>query len=324
LPLISQSVLEKNARWATALVAIALSAAAAWILYQQFKSVSLQSVYSAVMNQSPIRMGLALALTAVSFAALGSFDVFALRVAAPRIGGWRTAALAGATSHAISNMLGFHAVTATAIRYRVYSLIGLKPSDVARIVSLSAAALALGFATMLAAAFLLGPFIHQPLGQTDWLSVAGGVALFSALGVLFFWLSRSPRTLAIFSFRIALPPARLAMLQMAVGAVESAASIGVLYVLLPTDLAPPFATFSIAMIFAVLLGVASHAPAALGAFDAAIVAIVGGTARADLLAALLLYRLAYYVVPFVFSLIALAAFETSARMSHRKAAVFDN
>jgi phosphatidylglycerol lysyltransferase len=88
-----------------------------------------------------------------------------------------------------------------------------------------------------------------------------------------------------------------------------AASVGALYVLMPADLAPSFPIFSIGIVFATVLGVVSHAPGALGIFEAAVVSVVGGSGRADLLAALLLYRLIYNITPCVVAIGALGLYE---------------
>jgi hypothetical protein len=110
----------------------------------------------------------------------------------------------------------------------------------------------------------------------------------------------------LWGFRQPLPSAGMAAALMATGAVESAAAIGALYVLLPVDLAPSFSLFAIGCIGAVALGLVAHAPGGIGVFEASVTALLAGGGRADLLAALLLYRLIYNLLPFVLALAALA------------------
>jgi uncharacterized membrane protein YbhN (UPF0104 family) len=102
-----------------------------------------------------------------------------------------------------------------------------------------------------------------------------------------------------------MPPASLALALMLLGAVESSTAVGALYVLLPGDLAPSFDVFAIGCIAAVILGVASHAPGGLGVFEASMTAILAGRGRPDLLAALLLYRLLYNLLPFGLAVVTL-------------------
>ena len=69
---------------------------------------------------------------------------------------------------------------------------------------------------------------------------------------------------------------------------------------------------------AVLVGIASHAPGGLGVFETIMLAAFPAAARADLLAALLCYRLTYGLLPFALAGVAVGAFELRER--RRKAA----
>ena len=55
-------------------------------------------------------------------------------------------------------------------------------------------------------------------------------------------------------------------------------------------------------IAATLLGFASHTPAGIGVFDAAILIGLGGENREPLIAALLIFRFLYHFLPFVIAL----------------------
>ena len=275
---------------------------AAWALHGQFSQASFAALVVGFRSQPASHIAAAMTLTCVSFACLGLYDVAGAREVAPRVRGawaWTTGMLA----NAMSNTLGFHAVTGSLVRARLYSRCGLGAGDIARIVSLSWLALGLGFVTMLALSELLDG-VSAPRRDT---SLAVGLALGLLLACFIAWLARAPRTVSLWGFRQPLPSARAALLQMALGAVESASAIGALYVLLPADLSPPFSVFAVGCIAAVALGVASHVPGGMGVFEASITALVGGAGRADLLAALLLYRAVYNLLPFVVSCAVLVA-----------------
>ena len=284
---------------------LALAAAlllAAWALHGQFSHASFAALAAGLLGQPAGHIAAAMALTCMSFACLGLYDLAGARDVAPQVrGSW--AWMTGMLSNAVSNTLGFHAVTGSLIRARLYSRCGLGAGDIARIVSLSWLALGLGFVTMLALSELLDGVL-APRGGT---SLAVGLALALLLTCLVAWLARAPRAVSLWSFRQPLPSARAALLQMALGAVESASAIGALYVLLPADLSPPFSVFAVGCIAAVALGVASHMPGGVGVFEASVTAVVGGAGRADLLAALILYRAIYNLLPFAVACAVLAA-----------------
>lgn len=252
-----------------------------------------------------------IALTALSFACLAIYDVAGTRMVAAKRIPTVMALLAGATGNAFSNTLGFHAVTGIIVRAHVYRRCGLTKAEVVRIVSLAWLALGLGFVTMFGAAQWLQSRSSNPAGG----SLMLGGAIFAGLAFLLVWLSDGRRQLSVFGFTQPLPSARLALLQMLVGAVESAAAIGALYVLLPADLAPPFSVFAVGCIAAVALGVVAHAPGGIGVFEASMTALLAGAGRADLLAALLVYRAIYNLLPFGLSCIALLLLSCQRRRS---------
>jgi phosphatidylglycerol lysyltransferase len=286
--------------WFARTLAVALCMLAALVLWHLMQTLNLGQVIIAVQQIGPRRILFALGLTTVSFAALGTYDVLAAYIIAPHVS-TRLAWLAGAVGNAVSNTLGFHAVMGPTVRQRFYVRAGLGWADTARIMSLSWAALGLGFATVLAAAFLVqGEFLEA-------------VSLLSVLGALLYWLGHNGRTVPF--VHLTLPSAAVAAGQMILGGAEMAAAIGALYVLMPTS--PPFAIFAAAYIGAVVLGIISHAPGGIGVFEAAMLSLSGSPHRASILAALLLYRLVYNLVPFALGVLALAGFEAIYRVNSK-------
>ena len=265
------------------------------------RGVNMAELETAVLRQPPLHLVVCLALTAVSFACLALYDVVGVHVAARGRVRMGLALLAGATSAAIANTLGFHAFSGSAVRAHLYLPAGLKGSEVARVVSMSWLSLVAGNMTMLA-----GAELYQAATGPDpaWHATLG-IGLEALLLLWLAWLVRGPREIVLGRFRLPLPPASLALMLMALGAVESGTAIGALYVLLPADLTPPFDVFAVGCIAAVILGVLSHAPGGLGVFEASMTAILAGRGRPDLLAALLLFRLLYNLLPFVLSVFVL-------------------
>jgi uncharacterized membrane protein YbhN (UPF0104 family) len=65
----------------------------------------------------------------------------------------------------------------------------------------------------------------------------------------------------------------------------------------------------VVFVSATMLGFASHAPGGLGVFDAAMLVALWQFDKEDLIAGLLLFRLLYYLVPFVLALFILGVRE---------------
>ena len=288
------------ARYAGAGLALVLAAVA---LDFVLRGLSLAELESALLRQGGGRIAACLALTAASFACLALYDLVGVQLAAPGRVPARLALLAGASSAAVANTLGFHAVSGSAVRAHLYLPAGLARGDVARVVSMAWLSLVAGNMTMLAGAEL----VEAATGiDPAWHAVLG-LALESLLLLWLWWLSRGRREIAVGRWRLSLPPASVAIALMLLGAVESGTAVGALYVLLPADLAPPFDVFAIGCIASVILGVIAHTPGGLGVFEAGMTALLAGRGRPDLVAALLLYRLLYNLLPFALAVLALGA-----------------
>jgi hypothetical protein len=90
-----------------------------------------------------------------------------------------------------------------------------------------------------------------------------------------------------------------------------------MYVLLPAGLDISFFRLIAVFIAATLLGFASHAPAGLGVFDATILIGLGEENREQLLAALLMFRFLYHLVPLSIALLLFGSIEMWRNFSAR-------
>jgi phosphatidylglycerol lysyltransferase len=299
-------------RWikrAGLLLSIAILGLAVYSLIRLLRGLSFEEIGRAMQVTSPQRLLLCGLLTGVSFAVMGCYDILAVRfVTRLSISPYR-AWFAGVLANAISNTLGFHAATATAVRYRILSKSGLNGPKAAAVTAYSWTTLAFGFASVLAIAMTVSPL------ASEW-QQAGSLALLGALLLLARWLGPGKR-IALGGREFRLPSGMSALGQMVLGAVEMGSAIGALYILLPPGQAGSFAEFSALYIGAVLLGIASHAPGGLGVFEATMLALSSGHDRAATLAALLLYRVIYNLGPFVLAALAFAGEEILAAVNSR-------
>ena len=101
----------------------------------------------------------------------------------------------------------------------------------------------------------------------------------------------------------------MTLLQIVIGMLDLSCCAFAMYMLLPDQPNLGFVTVAVIFVAATLLGFASHAPGGLGVFDAAMMVALWQFDKEDLLAGLLLFRLLYYIVPFVLSLLILGTRE---------------
>jgi uncharacterized membrane protein YbhN (UPF0104 family) len=104
---------------------------------------------------------------------------------------------------------------------------------------------------------------------------------------------------------VTLPGGPLTLLQVAIGIVDLGFCALAMYVLVPDEPNLGFVVVAVIFVSATLLGFASHSPGGLGVFDAAMLVGLWQMDREDLLAGMLLFRVLYYIAPFVISVILL-------------------
>jgi uncharacterized membrane protein YbhN (UPF0104 family) len=99
--------------------------------------------------------------------------------------------------------------------------------------------------------------------------------------------------------RIAANSARLTLLQILIGVVDLGFCAMAMYLLMPAQPDIDFISLAVVFILATLLGFASHAPGSIGVFDAAMLVALPEFGREQLLATLVVFRILYFLIPFV-------------------------
>lgn len=292
------------------LVGAAMAALAIFVIHEISGQLHLDDI-NAAMAATPARaIGWALIFTAVSFAAMALYDVIAVRgVAGERVSP-ALAAFAGLVGYGISNAIGFHVLVGGTVRYRIYQVAGLDAADIGRIVGMTALTFAAGLLTIISIGVLADPnglpFLRLLSPADDRILAA---AILVAIAAAIMWLAGGKRELNVLTWRFPLPSAGSALAQIAVGAIDIGAAAAALYVLLPADVAPGFAVFLVLFVAAISAGVVSHAPGGLGVVEATMLIGLNAGTRPDVLAALVVFRLVYYVLPLVLACAALMLFE---------------
>jgi uncharacterized membrane protein YbhN (UPF0104 family) len=100
---------------------------------------------------------------------------------------------------------------------------------------------------------------------------------------------------------------------MMLGVFELCAAAACLYALLPQGHGADIVTFAATYVFACLIGIASNAPGGIGAFEMTMLNAVPAPSQEGLLASLLLFRMVYYIGPFILALALLGAHESMRR-----------
>lgn len=292
------------------LVGAVLVFIAVLVIHQISGEIHLTRIRNAISATPWTAVGLTALFTAISFCAMSLYDVMAVRQIAPGKVRPPFAAMAGMVGYAVSNAIGFHVLVGGPVRYRLYSAVGLDAADVSRIVGISFLTFWLGLVALFSAAFLVDPvgvpLLDQLNPQVDRLI---GAVILAALTGFVVWLSTGQRRLSLLGWAMPLPGGRSIFVQILVGAVDIASAAAALYVLLPPDIVSGFAVFLVIFVVAIIAGIVSHAPGGIGVLEATILIGLGAGQRSDVIAALVVFRLVYYVLPLGLAALALLGME---------------
>jgi phosphatidylglycerol lysyltransferase len=247
--------------------------------------------------------------TFVSYVALTGYDASSLRYVGAPVR-YRVAAETAFIAYALSNTVGLGVLTGGAVRLRLYGAAGVEAGAISRAIAFNAAAFMLGISVVGAAALLWGAPSVAPALKLPALVLQLGAGLVLAAATVLIVLCRDGRERRLFGrFKLRLPSASLALQQLLFSAVDIAATAAVLWVLLPAG-AVDFPAFMGFFAIAIVLGVLSHVPGGLGVFEAIMLVALRERVPAEVLAAaLVLYRLIYYVLPLLLALALLVMHE---------------
>jgi uncharacterized membrane protein YbhN (UPF0104 family) len=303
-------------------VSLTIIAVAFWVLYHILHDIDVAEVIGAI-SATPLRnIFLAASFVAAAYFTLTFYDLFALRTIGRNDVPYRGAALAGFTSYSVGHNVGASVFTGGAVRYRIYSAWGLDAAEVAKVCFVAGLTFWLGNATVLGLGIAYAPEAASAINQLPhWVNRGVALLTLAALTSYIVWVWRRPRVIGRGQWQITLPGGPLTLLQIVIGIIDLGFCALAMYMLVPSEPHVSFITLAVIFVSATLLGFASHSPGGLGVFDAAMLVALWQFDKEDLLAGLLLFRLLYYITPFVLSLAILGGRELKLSLFARARAI---
>lgn len=266
---------------------LAILIACALLLARRLEGLDTDALTRAFAGVTMLQwIGAAIA-TGLSFLAVARYDVIAHRHFATGCDPAR-ATLAGATAIALGQTLGAGAVVGAFVRWRMIPGLGLTMA--ARMSAFVAISFLAALLVVLALAGLCLP--HSPLPGWASLMILTG-ALLLALAAF-----RLP-SLQIGRFRFALPSLRAMWALFLLCLLDTVMAGLALHLLLPEAATLPFTLFLPAFLLALGIAILSGTPGGVGPFELTLLTLLPHAAQADLLAAILAFRIVYYAIPAV-------------------------
>jgi phosphatidylglycerol lysyltransferase len=293
-----------------------VAALAIQMLAREFGSLSAADISRGLSRIGWPSVAMMTAATATAYLAVATYDGFALRYAGRRLG-FRRSSLSSTSAYAVSNVLGFAVITGNAVRFWLFARWGLGAKDVAVVAVVTTLVCNVALALLIGSALLLSPpLIATVTGLAQPWAIAIGLPLVLIATALVLVGVAGPRTLNI--GRLALHrPGPWLVPHILICFVDYLATAGVLYIPLSHTLGMDFPAFVALFSTAKLAGIASNVPAGLGVFEAVMAVSMVNAAPEALAAALIVYRVVFYLAPLAAATCMLAALAVLRRAESR-------
>ncbi len=287
---------------------------AVWVVQRQFRELSVAQVARAMEAIPAQALWLSAGLAVSAYLVLAIYDKLGANYAG-KPSGWGRAFLASFCGYSLAHNIGFAAVSGAAVRYRLYSAWGYSPVEIGKVIGFTSLTFGLGGLALAGAVLLFEPGVIPVLPDhlPRWALQALALPLFAAVAA-YVLLSRFRREVTLFKHTVELPGVRLALAQTLLATVDVAVTAAIFFVLLPPADGLTFMKFLGIYLAAYSAGIFAHVPGGIGVFDGIVLLGLGPyLGAAEVVGALLVFRLYYYIVPLFVSGALFAGFELSQR-----------
>lgn len=294
------------------LIGIIAMVVSIYILYNKLSTISFSDITDRLSALSLHHWVLACFFSLLAYAALAGYDRIALQHLGKKIP-LHYIAICSFTTYALSHNIGASVFSGAVVRYRAYSRKGLSGVEIAILVGFCSFTFALGTILLSGIVLVIRPdiitLVHDDI--PIWLAVTIGAAMLLFVGLYILGSLLQLRPLKIGkSFQISYPRFGIVVQQLIIGPLELIGAAGIIYATLPDVGNPGFIAVLGVFLASFTVTLLSNAPAGgVGVLEALFMAGMPNMDPADVISALIVFRLLYLIIPLVISLFFVAAFE---------------
>lgn len=287
------------------------------LLFMLVKNLEWNEVVQALQSYSMPMLLACVGITAVSFTLFASYDLLGRAYTGHHLPAKQILPLTFVCYAFNLNLSSW--VGAIALRYRLYSRLGLGVATVTRILTFSLITNWLGYMILAGIVFSLR-LVQLPenwqIGATALQAIGIGLLLVCATYLLACRFARR-RSWSWRDHEVTLPSLKLALTQAGMSMCNWSLSSLLIFLLLPKGVDYP--TVLGIMLVSSIAGVVTHIPAGLGVLEAVFIAMLEGQAsKGAVLAALIGYRAIYLLLPLLVAVVVYLVLEKRAKKLRQK------
>lgn len=288
-----------------------------YLLYHEVRNISFAELTDSLQAITRHNWLLAAGATLGAYSALAWYDRIAIAHLGKKIP-WRFIALCSFTTYALAHNIGASMFSGALVRYRAYRSKGLTPHEIGVLIVFCSFTFALGTLLASGCVLVLQPeLIHRVAKVTPLFSETIGTLLLLLVGlyVLGSWRHFKPWTLG--KLHVEYPRLGIVARQLLAGPLELLCAAAIIYFALPSEHNPGFLVVLGVFLASFSLALLSHAPGGLGVLEVTFLAAMPELPAADVLAALIVFRGCYLLLPFALALFVVLGFEWAQWQSRR-------
>ncbi|MCX0501909.1 lysylphosphatidylglycerol synthase domain-containing protein [Erwinia billingiae] len=277
------------------------------------RKVNWHDVVEVISNYNRFAIFASIALVVVSYLTYGVYDLIGQAYCGHKLQK-RQVMLVSFICYAFNLTLSTW-VGGVAMRYRLYSRLGLDGSTITRIFSLSIATNWLGYVLVAGVVFTSG-WVPIPsgwfIGEGTLRTIGAALLVFVVIYLALCAFSKRRRW-TVKGHKLALPSLRMAMLQFAVSSANWLVMGAIIWLLLAQKVDYPQVLG--VLLISSIAGVIIHIPAGIGVLEAVFLALLSGEhlSHGSIIAALLAYRVIYFIAPLLLALVLYLWLESRAK-----------
>lgn len=291
-------------------VGIAAVLLSSYLLYKEIRHISLAELTDSLHAISVHNWLMAGLATCDAYYALAWYDRIAIAHLGKKIS-WPFITLCSFTTYALAHNIGASVFSGAVVRYRAYRSKGLTPQEIGILIVFCSLTFAIGTVLAFGCVLIIEPqLIARLLNLSPWVAVVIGVSLLLliALYVLGSWRNFAPWKLG--KLNVVYPRLPIVGKQLLAGPLELMCAAAIIYFALPAENNPGYLIVLGVFLISFSLALLSHAPGGLGVLEVTFIAAMPEMQTADVLAALIVFRGLYLLLPFAIAIFIVLGFET--------------
>ena len=281
-----------------------------WLLYKELRGLSAGDVFASLAAIPKMHLLYAFGSTIVAYAALAWYDRIGLMHLGHKFS-WLFISTVSFTTYALSHNIGFSMFSGAVVRYRAYSTKGLGMAEIAFLVAFCSFTFGLGTVLLGGLVLVFEPQIITRFELPQWMAWLAGAGMLGFVALYFIGSTLHLPPLVLGKFKLVYPRVNITLRQMVAAPIELLGAAGIIYFALPEAGNPGFFIVLGIFLASFSAGLLSHAPGGLGVIEYVFVKALpeAEMPHAQVIAALIVFRLLYLILPLASSLVVVFFFE---------------